>query len=66
MVKERSDSERKHPLPPLHKLLIYRRYTTDRIAHTTAFGKPIVAHWLELEIVGEKKRQRDGDFRDRL
>ena len=25
-------------------------YPTDRIAHTTAFGTPVVEHWLEREI----------------
>ena len=26
-------------------------HPTDRIAHTTAFGTPVVEHWLEREIV---------------
>ena len=38
MVKDRSDSERGNPLPPLHETL------------TTAFVTPAVEHWLEREI----------------
>ena len=59
MVKDHSDSEKGNPLPP-HRLLFpicqkqqgffYMHHTTDRIAHTTAFGTPIVEHWLEREI----------------
>ena len=26
-------------------------HPTDRIAHTTAFGTPVVEHWLEREII---------------
>ena len=38
-------------------------HPTDRIAHTTAFGTPVVEHWLEREIAqwvhhGESIRQR--------
>ena len=54
MVKDRSDSEGENPLPPLHgllfrlaaKVLLYH-LTINRIAHTTAFGTPVVGHWLE-------------------
>ena len=57
MVKDHSDSERGNPLPP-HGLLFpinrqglfYMHHPTDRIAHTTAFGTPVVEHWLEREI----------------
>ena len=28
----------------------YMHHPTDRIAHTTAFGTPVVEHWLEREI----------------
>ena len=30
--------------------LFYMHYSTDRIAHTTTFVKPVVYHWLEREI----------------
>ena len=57
MVKDHSNSERGNPLPP-HGLLFpisskgaypcfYMHHATDRLAHTTAFIKPIVEHWLE-------------------
>ena len=49
MVKDHSDSERRNPLPP-HRLLFYMHHPTDRIAHTTAFVKPVVENWLEQEI----------------
>ena len=42
-------SERGNPLPP-HGLLFYIHRQIDRIAHTTAFVTPVVAHWLEREI----------------
>ena len=48
--------ERGNLLPPLHGL-IYLKYQqeifymhSDRIAHTTAFVKPVVEHWLEPDI----------------
>ena len=58
MVKDRSDSERGNPLPPLNVLLFpisskgsFKCIApTYRIAHTTAFVKPVVEHWLEQEI----------------
>ena len=56
MVKDHSDSEKGNPLPP-HRLLLsisskvfYMHHPTDVIAHTTAFGTPVVEHWLEREI----------------
>ena len=54
MVKDHSDSERGNPLPP-HELLFLINskgsfICTDRIAHTTAFVKPVVEHWLEREM----------------
>ena len=57
MVKDHSDSERGNPLPP-HGLLFpisskgyfYMHHHTYMIAHTTAFVKPVVDHWLEREI----------------
>ena len=56
MVKDQSDSEKGNPLPP-HRLLfpIHSKGSfictiPDRIAHTTAFVKPVVEHWLEREI----------------
>ena len=56
MVKDNSDNERRNLLPPLHGLLFlisrffYMYHPTDRIAHTTAFVKPVMEHWLEREI----------------
>ena len=59
MVKNHSDSERGNPLPPRVLLFtlnskvkkyIYVHLPTDRIAHTTAFIKPVVEDWLEGEI----------------
>ena len=49
MVKDHSDSERGNPLPP-HGLLFYMHHPTDRIIHITAFGTPVMEHWLEREI----------------
>ena len=56
MVKDHSDSQNGNPLPP-HRLLFpisskvfYMHHPTDMIAHTTAFGTPVVEHWLEREI----------------
>ena len=56
MVKDHSDSERGNPLLP-HRLLSpisskgsFICTIPDRIAHTTAFVKPVVEHWLEREI----------------
>ena len=57
MVKDDSDRERGNPLPP-HGLLfpINSKCSficiihTDRIAHTTAFVKSALEHWLEREI----------------
>ena len=55
MVKDHSDSERGNPPPP-HELLqltsrvLYMHHPTDRIAHTTAFGTPVVEHWVDREI----------------
>ena len=54
MVKDHSDSERGNPLPPDRLLFPISSMgsfiSTDRIAHTTAFGTPVVKHWLEPEI----------------
>ena len=51
VVKYHSDSERGNPLPP-HGLqgFFNMHHPTDRIAHTMAFGTPVVEHWLEREI----------------
>ena len=56
MVKYHTDSERGNPMPP-HGLLFpinsmgfYMYHLTDRIAHTTAFVKPVVEHWLDREM----------------
>ena len=56
LVKDHSDSEKGNPLPP-HRLLFpisskgsFICTIPDRIAHTTAFVKPVVDHWLEREI----------------
>ena len=46
MVNDHSDSDRGNPL-----ILFYMHHPTDRIAHTTAFGIPVVEHWLEGETV---------------
>ena len=55
MVKNHTDSERGNLLPP-HGLLfpngskgyfISMHHPIDRIIHTTAFGTPVVEHWLE-------------------
>ena len=56
MVKDRSVSEKRNPLP-LHGLLFpisnkssfYKHHPTDSIAHTTAFVTPVVEHWLERD-----------------
>ena len=58
MLKDHSDSEKGNLLPPLQGLLFLissmgffnMHHPTDRIAHTTAFGTPVVDHWLEGEI----------------
>ena len=34
-------------------------HPTDRITHTTAFGTPVVEHWLEREIA----QHREGSIR---
>ena len=52
MVKDHSDSKRGNPLPLLHGLLylisnFYVHHLADRIAHTKAFGIPVMEHWLE-------------------
>ena len=56
MVKDHSDSEKGNPLP-LHRLLLsvnskgsFICTIPHRITHTTAFGTPVVEHWLEREI----------------
>ena len=54
IVKNHSDCKRGNPLPP-HGLLLPISsmgsfICTDRIAHTTAFVKPVVERWLEREI----------------
>ena len=54
MVKDHSHSVRRNPLTP-HGLLFFinskgsfiMHHHTDRITHTTAFGTPVVEHWLE-------------------
>ena len=54
MVSDHTDSKRGNLLPP-HGLLFpissifYMHHPTNRIAHTTAFGTPVVEHWLELD-----------------
>ena len=42
-----------------HRLqgFFYMHHPTDRIAHTTAFGTPVVEHWLEREIAQPSHRQ---------
>ena len=56
MVKDYSDSERGNPLLPHGLLLLISSKGSFictipvRIAHTTAFLKPVVEHWLEREI----------------
>ena len=32
------------------RFLFYIHHSTDMIAHTTAFGTPVLEHWLEREI----------------
>ena len=57
MVKDHSDDKTGNPLLP-HGLLFpisskdsfYMHHPTDRIAHTTAFVKPVMEHLLEREI----------------
>ena len=55
MASDHSDSERGNLLPP-HRLLFPISSkgsficTTPQTAHTTAFVKPVVEHWLEREI----------------
>ena len=44
MVKDHSYSERGNPLP-----VLYEHHRTDRIAHTLAFGTPVLKQWLELK-----------------
>ena len=34
-------------------------HPTDRIIHTTAFIKPVVEHWLERVMNGERQRERE-------
>ena len=58
MVKDHSDSERKPAAATWATLsdeqqvfFFYMHHPTDRIAHTTAFVKPVVDHRLEREIV---------------
>ena len=56
MVKDHSYSETGNPLPPhgllfpISSKLFYMHHPTDRIAHTTAFGSPVVEHCLNREI----------------
>ena len=57
MLKNHSNPTRENPLPPLHGLHFpisskgsFICTVPDRIAHTTAFGTPVMEHWLEFEI----------------
>ena len=57
MSKDHSDSERVIPMPshvplfPISSMMFsYMHQSTDRIRHTTAFGTPVVKHWLEREV----------------
>ena len=58
MINDHLDSERINPLPPLDGRLFSSiaksscicTYDIDRIAHTTAFVKSVVVHWLKREI----------------
>ena len=56
MVTDNSDSERGNPLPPQGLLFLISSKGSfictipDRIAHTMAFGTPVVEHWLEREV----------------
>ena len=48
MVKDHSDTEKGNPLLP-HRLLLSIN-SKGSFIHTTAFGTPVVEHWLEREI----------------
>ena len=50
MVKDHSDSERGNPMLPHGLLFPISRNPTDRIAHITAFVRPVVEYWPEREI----------------
>ena len=56
MVKDNSDSERKHAAATWATLsdqlqgCFYMHHPTDRITRTTAFVTPVSEHWLEREI----------------
>ena len=43
-------------------------HPTDRIAHTTAFVKPVVEHWLEREIAQwvHPTKDRSGTLEDNI
>ena len=65
MVKDYSDNKRGYLLPPhgllflINSKVFYMHHPTDRIAHTTAFVKPVVEHWLEREIAQWVHRMKD-------
>ena len=48
-----SDETRCHHMGNLsdnQQWIFYTHFPTDRTAHTTAFGGPVLDHWLEPEI----------------
>ena len=56
MVKNHTDKERKPAtatwatLSDWQQGVFYMHHPTYRMTHTTAFGTPVVEHWLEREI----------------
>ena len=53
LVKDHLTREETCCLPPLHGLL-FMINSTDKIAHTTAFVKPLLELWLEQAVAGKK------------
>ena len=53
MVKDHSDSERGNTgyAFRLAARFFYMHHPTERMAHTMAFGTPVMAHWPKREIV---------------
>ena len=56
MVKDHSDSERTPAaatwatLSDKQQGVVYMHHPINRIEHTTAFGTPVVEHWLERKL----------------
>ena len=58
MVRDNSGSERRNPLPPpprgllflLAAMIFYMSHPTNRIVHTMTFVTPVVEHWLGREV----------------